>query len=119
MIDITFDTEIDLLGLYPSSESVLLRAVDDDKKKKIFKKIVGYVLAYNTIPTALIGSELYKNTTYATNLTLSDGSLGGEALRLRIDGVRSFIRPSVNIFSSIVNSIVTKNGMRSWIWLRR
>lgn len=82
---------------------------DDDKKKAFFKKIIAAVLAYHTVPAFLPGPKLFANTTYATNLTLPDGSLGGEALRLKVDGHFPF-PAAVNLFSKIVRPVFTANG---------
>lgn len=80
----------------------------DHGEKKLFKKIIGYLLRYNTMMSSLPIHKLHENTTYATNLTLPDGSLGGEALRVRIDGL---LQPSINFVSRIVRSISASNGM--------
>ncbi|EIN07633.1 hypothetical protein PUNSTDRAFT_45170 [Punctularia strigosozonata HHB-11173 SS5] len=83
-------------------------SVADDERKKLFKQIIGYLIRYNTIMASLPVHKLHENTTYATNLTLPDGSLGGEALRVRVDGI---LQPSINFFSRVVRSVVVSNGI--------
>ncbi|KAL6309175.1 FAS1 domain-containing protein [Sparassis latifolia] len=76
-------------------------------------KIIRAVLLYHILPAALPTNELAKNTTRATNLTLSDGSLGGEPLRVRVS-YASRIAPilAVNVYAKIVKGdISAANGI--------
>ncbi|KAI0637277.1 hypothetical protein C8Q77DRAFT_1155122 [Trametes polyzona] len=88
---------------------------DDKDRKAIFKAILKAILKYETLPKALPVVELGKNVTYATSLTLPDGSLDGEPLRVRVGarpGLRSPVNVDVNVVSRVVwGDIKTKNGL--------
>lgn len=115
---------MDLPGIHVNHEQEtmeiihdLLRvAPGDDKehRREIFKKIVTAVLSYYIIPSSLPISELSRNNTWATRLSLNDGSLDGEALRLRIAPSPGRLIPltlSVNVFSNIIKpNTFTSNG---------
>ncbi|KAI0807075.1 FAS1 domain-containing protein [Fomes fomentarius] len=53
---------------------------DGDKLKKILQ----YILSYQILPSNQPTSELAKNLTHPTSLKLSDGSLDGKPLRIRV-----------------------------------
>lgn len=53
---------------------------DGDKLKKMLK----YILSYQILPSHQPSSELAKNLTHPTSLKLSDGSLDGKPLRVRV-----------------------------------
>jgi uncharacterized surface protein with fasciclin (FAS1) repeats len=60
---------------------------DDERKKrwrKIIRKIIGAVITYHVLPQEVDWPGLLVNSTYATNLTLHDGSLDGEPLRIHV-----------------------------------
>lgn len=87
----------------------------DGKDRKAFlKAVLKAILKYETLPSALPISELVKNVTYATSLTLPDGSLDGEALRIRVGSGPGLFSPhvDVNVISRILWSIKTANGER-------
>lgn len=86
---------------------------DDDHKKKVIKKIIRAVLSYHILPTALPAAELGKNLTHPTSLKLKDGSLDGQALRIRVAVTPKPFRPviTVNMFAKVVlPDIKAKNG---------
>lgn len=88
---------------------------DDDKerKKKIIKKILTAVLKYHILSEELPAKELAKNSTFATALTLGDGSLHSEPLRLRVEQPPRLLKPtlSLNFYASVIFADVkTKNG---------
>lgn len=84
----------------------------EDKRRKIIQRIVGAILSYHVLPTAHDVVELASNTTHATNLTLQDGSLDGNSLRLRIGSTFGRSGLSVNLFSKITGpEVFTSNGV--------
>lgn len=85
---------------------------DKDHRKKFIEVIVRAILAYHILPQGFELDQLTQNTTFATNLTIPDGALDQEPLRIRV-GVKA-IPPSVNInlFSTVVKpDLRTKNGV--------
>jgi hypothetical protein len=88
---------------------------DDDKKerrRKIIKLIVGAVLSYHVIPQPFDAISLGQNSTHATNLTLPEGSLDGEPLRVRVGRAPFSPALSINLFSRVVGpEILTSNGI--------
>jgi uncharacterized surface protein with fasciclin (FAS1) repeats len=108
--------ELPLVDLLREVDSLDAMDDDDDEKKerrrKIIKYIVGAVLSYHVLPQPLNAAALSQNTTYATNLTLPEGSLDGQALRLRISSAPFSPVLNVNLFSKIVGSeVLTGNGV--------
>lgn len=99
---------------FASLEGLLDRSDDDnDHKKEVIKSIIRAVLSYHILPAALPAAELAKNLTHPTSLKLKDGSLDGQALRVRIAVVPKPLRPAifVNYFAKvIVPDIKAKNG---------
>ena len=99
-------------------DSQLLDSSDDDdedkeRKHRIIKKILTAVLKYHILPDELAAKELAKNTTFATALTLGDGSFNSEPLRLRVEQPPRLFKPtlSLNFYSKVVFADVkTKNG---------
>lgn len=86
---------------------------DDDKKKEIFKAIVTAILSYHILPEYLTVDDLSKNSTFATSLTINDGSLDGNAQRIRVLTYPRVIQPLliVNFRSKIiVPDVKAKNG---------
>ncbi|KAH7927713.1 FAS1 domain-containing protein [Leucogyrophana mollusca] len=59
---------------------------DDDKehRKQALARIIRGILAYHILPEKLESAQLVENNTYATNLTLKDGSLDYEPLRISV-----------------------------------
>ncbi len=98
-------------------ESLLDQSEDDDKhKREIIKKIIRAVLSYHILPTALPAGELAKNLTHPTSLKLKDGSLDGQALRVRVAAVPKLLHPVllVNFYARVVlPDIKAKNGQSS------
>lgn len=71
------------------------------------------VLKYHILSEELPAKELAKNSTFATALTLGDGSLHSEPLRLRIEQPPRLFKPtlSLNFYASVIFADVkTKNG---------
>ncbi|KAL1947525.1 hypothetical protein VTO73DRAFT_13249 [Trametes versicolor] len=105
----------DVLDALAAAEGLVqVQEGKDDKDRKAFlKAILKAILKYETLPTAIPLSELSKNVTYATSLTLSDGSLDGEALRIRVGSGPGLFSPhvDVNVVSRILWSIKTANGL--------
>lgn len=92
--------------------SSLDNKVDKKKHKKILIWILRAILAYHILPAPLDVNKLSENTTYATNLTLPDGSLDGQPLRIRVD--RSLLPPStkINLLTKVVRpNIGSVNGL--------
>ncbi|KAI0688757.1 FAS1 domain-containing protein [Cytidiella melzeri] len=88
---------------------------DEEKehKKRILKKVVSAVLKYHIIGAELRSSDLGKNTTFPSSLTLGEGSLDGQELRIRVDQYK-LIPPSltVNLYARIIfTDVETKNGI--------
>ncbi|PCH38302.1 hypothetical protein WOLCODRAFT_149244 [Wolfiporia cocos MD-104 SS10] len=70
------------------------------------------ILLYHILPFAQSSAELARNATYATNLTLEDGSLDGEPLRIRVSKRHGLHGLSINLHSEIVRTgIQTSNGV--------
>lgn len=94
------------------AESLEYSTLDDsDKRKEFFKKIVTAILSYHILPSPLAVHQLTENTTYATNLSLSDGSLGGQPLRINVHS--SVLPPSlsINLYSKVLrHDIRATNG---------
>jgi uncharacterized surface protein with fasciclin (FAS1) repeats len=90
--------------------------VDDDpdkeRRKKIIKILVRAILAYHVLPQGLDASQLTRNTTYATNLTIPDGALDKEALRIRVTTSKVFPAIKINLLATVVKSdIGAANGI--------
>ncbi|KAK7693118.1 hypothetical protein QCA50_002684 [Cerrena zonata] len=87
----------------------------DDKKKEIFKKIATTLLSYHILPEYLTVDDLSKNTTFATSLTINDGSLDGHAQRIRVASFPKFFQPPtvlINLLSKvIVPDVKAQNGI--------
>ncbi|KZP29961.1 FAS1 domain-containing protein [Athelia psychrophila] len=89
---------------------------DDDEKKerrrKIIKLIVRAILEYHILPQATDLGALLANTTHATNLTIPDGALDEEALRIRVGATLVPPAVRVNFYSTVVQpNVVAKNGV--------
>ncbi|OCH95262.1 FAS1 domain-containing protein [Obba rivulosa] len=112
------DSELDLFAAADSLFKYVHDSDDDDKKekrKKILKAIIKAILSYHIIPSgSLPAAELVKNSTYATHLSLNDGSLDGKAFRLRIAPTPKIVALtlSVNIYAKVVKpDIKASNGI--------
>ncbi|KAL4065437.1 FAS1 domain-containing protein [Scleroderma yunnanense] len=83
-----------------------------EDRKRCFARIVRGILAYHILPERYSSHELLENSTYATNLTLKDGSMDYQPLRLTVE--RSIVPPGlkVNMHSFITaRNIEAKNGV--------
>ncbi|THH15884.1 hypothetical protein EW146_g4667 [Bondarzewia mesenterica] len=95
---------------------------DDDHKKhrkEVLKKIVRAVLLYHVLPEGFDSKSLAINATHGTKLSLSDESLNGQPLRLRVASGPPIWHGTliVNFYAKIVKADVSaKNGtFRSFI----
>ncbi|RDX45422.1 hypothetical protein OH76DRAFT_1559064 [Lentinus brumalis] len=77
------------------------------------KNFLKLVLLYQTLPSRLPTSELAKNLTHPTSLTVNDGSLDGEPFRVRVGRAPGLLpHLGVNLFSKIIRpNIPTANGL--------
>ncbi|KII88874.1 hypothetical protein PLICRDRAFT_175133 [Plicaturopsis crispa FD-325 SS-3] len=83
----------------------------DSTDREELQKLLTAVLAYHVIPQSLDLHQLGENTTYSTSLTLHDGSLDGQPLRLRVKMRGPHHRGSVNTFSKLLHdNVKTNNG---------
>jgi len=79
---------------------------DDDKKKKerekIFKFILGEILAYHGLPQSVAATELAGNSTVSSALFPKFGANDGEPLRIHVE--KKLIPPSVelNFYAKVV-----------------
>ncbi|KAI0822649.1 hypothetical protein BC628DRAFT_654431 [Trametes gibbosa] len=108
----------DFLNVLDAAEGLVQLTDGRNKKdrKAFLKAILKAILTYETLPTALLASELGKNVTFATSLTLPDGSLDGEALRIRVSSSPALLPHHVGLDVNVVSKIVwsdiqTKNGL--------
>lgn len=79
----------------------------------MIKKFITYIFLYQILPDNQGVSELGKNNTWATSLTLPDGSNGGKPLRLRV-ARDNMLSPQlhVNVATKIVvPNLPASNGM--------
>ncbi|KZS99281.1 FAS1 domain-containing protein [Sistotremastrum niveocremeum HHB9708] len=84
----------------------------DKNKTEILKKIVHAILQYHILPTSVNTTVFAVNSTYATNLTLKDGSNGGEPLRLKVSGAVFGFGGVINYYSVILKSnLKASNGL--------
>ncbi|OSD02770.1 hypothetical protein PYCCODRAFT_1477418 [Trametes coccinea BRFM310] len=107
----------DVVGILSTAEGIVDLGTDksDKDKKEIIKAILKAVFKYETLRVAYNSSQLASNVTYPTALTLRDGSLDGEPLRVRIGThpkpFPDFQGVNVNVISHIVHpNIKTANG---------
>ncbi|KAI9056677.1 hypothetical protein FKP32DRAFT_1607820 [Trametes sanguinea] len=111
------DSDDDVLGILSAAEGIVDLGNDksDKDKKEIIKAILKAVFTYETLRVAYNSSQLASNVTYPTALTLPDGSLDGEPLRVRI-GTHPTLFPNfqgvnVNVISHIIQpNVKTANG---------
>jgi hypothetical protein len=93
-------------------EHTLMDNPDQERRKKFIRILVKAILHYHIIPKGTDVVSLTHNTTYATNLVLSDNALDKQALRVRVS--TKLIPPSIqiNFFSTVVRpNIGAKNGI--------
>jgi hypothetical protein len=72
---------------------------DKDHRKEALGRIIRGILAYHILPEKLDSAALVQNSTYATNLTLKDGSLDHQPLRLSIQG--TIVPPRLRINTAV------------------
>ncbi|KAL0947253.1 hypothetical protein HGRIS_013374 [Hohenbuehelia grisea] len=85
---------------------------DKDKKRKFLKKLLHAILSYHILPGGYNEEELAQNTTFATSLSLSDGSLDGQPLRVRVGTFGITKRTSINLYSFVVGpETLATNGV--------
>lgn len=75
---------------------------DKDHRKEALGRIIRGILAYHILPEKLDSAALVQNSTYATNLTLKDGSMDYQPLRL---SVQSTIVPPRLRINTVVDVI--------------
>lgn len=83
------------------------------------RKILEYILLYETLPSRFTASDLSKNATFATSLTLPDGSFDSQPLRVRASpglGPRSL---HLNLFVSVVKGDVPAANGESTVQTER
>ncbi|EGO21667.1 hypothetical protein SERLADRAFT_396828 [Serpula lacrymans var. lacrymans S7.9] len=89
--------------------------LDDDEKehrKKVIARIVRGILAYHILPEKTPYPKLLEYSTFQTNLTLKDGSLDYEPLRISVQSRNTPPRVQVNIVSEIIRpDVAAKNGV--------
>ncbi|KAG2158046.1 uncharacterized protein EDB93DRAFT_741764 [Suillus bovinus] len=73
-----------------------------DHRKEALGRIIRGILAYHILPEKLDSTALVQNSTYATNLTLKDGSMNYQPLRL---SVQSTIVPPRLRINTVVDVI--------------
>lgn len=89
---------------------------DKDHRKEALGRIIRGILAYHILPEKLDSAALVQNSTYATNLTLKDGSMDYQPLRLsvqstivpprlRINTVVDVIRRDIEASNGVIHSI--------------
>ncbi|KAG0706402.1 hypothetical protein DFH29DRAFT_902154 [Suillus ampliporus] len=89
---------------------------DKDHRKDALGRIIRGILAYHILPEKLDSAALVQNSTYATNLTLKDGSMDYQPLRLtvqstvvpprlRINTVVDVIRRDVEASNGVIHGI--------------
>lgn len=98
--DITYDLghlvlQVEELDNIPESR-------DKDHRKEALARIIRAILAYHILPKKLDSTALVQNSTYATNLTLNDGSMDYQPLRL---SVQSTIVPPRLRINTVVDVI--------------
>ncbi|KIJ69613.1 hypothetical protein HYDPIDRAFT_36640 [Hydnomerulius pinastri MD-312] len=85
---------------------------DKDHCKEALGRIIRGILAYHILPGKYESSDLVQNSTFATNLTLKDGSMDYEPLRLTVLGTNVPPRLRINTFVKVTKSdIEAKNGV--------
>ncbi|KAH7906233.1 hypothetical protein BJ138DRAFT_1223351 [Hygrophoropsis aurantiaca] len=87
---------------------------DDDKKhrKEVLARIIRGILAYHILPEKLESTQLVENNTYATNLTLKDGSFDYEPLRISVQSTTVPPRLRINQIVDVTKrDIGASNGV--------
>ncbi|KAG9318311.1 hypothetical protein JVU11DRAFT_396 [Chiua virens] len=87
---------------------------DKDKHKEALAHIIDQIVAYHILPESYEAADLIQNSTYATNLTLADGSTDYKPLRMSV--------PSTSIpphFNLRINMFVEGDEARYYSQKRR
>ncbi|KAF9228607.1 FAS1 domain-containing protein [Gyrodon lividus] len=85
---------------------------DKEKRKETIGRIVRGILAYHILPEKYEAADLVQNSTYATNLTLKDGSMDYQPLRLSVSRASVPPRLRINTFVEVTKKdIEAKNGV--------
>lgn len=88
---------------------------DKEKRKEALASIIHKVAGYHILPESYETADLVQNSTYATNLTLNDGSMDWEPLRLSILSTSVPPRLRINVFVEVTKKdIKAKNGERNF-----
>lgn len=110
-------SSLDLSEIISGIEELEASLVDDDdpdkeRRKKFIRILVRAILAYHILPHGLDGRQLIQNTTYATNLTIPDGALDKEPLRIRVGASKLLPAIKINFLVTVVKpDIGAKNGI--------
>lgn len=87
-----------------------------EKRKEALARIVQKIFAYHILPESYQTADLIQNSTYATNLTLEDGSMDSKPLRLSILGTSIPPRLRINMLVDVMKGdIKAKNGERDFL----
>lgn len=85
---------------------------DKDHRKEALGRIIRGILAYHILPEKLDSAALVQNSTYATNLTLKDGSMDYQPLRLSVQSTIVPPRLRINTVVDIIErDIEASNGV--------
>jgi hypothetical protein len=84
---------------------------DKDHRKEALARIIRGILAYHILPEKLDSAALVQNSTYATNLTLKDGSMDYQPLRLSVQSTIVPPRLRINTVVDVIRrDIEASNG---------
>lgn len=84
---------------------------DKDHRKEALGRIVRGILAYHILPEEYDSATLVQNSTYATNLTLKDGSMDHQPLRLSVQSTVVPPRLRINkVVDVIKRDTIASNG---------
>ncbi|KAG1749135.1 uncharacterized protein EDB91DRAFT_835831 [Suillus paluster] len=85
---------------------------DKDHRKEALGRIIRGILAYHILPEKLDSAGLVQNSTYATNLTLKDGSMDYQPLRLTVQSTVVPPRLRINtVVDVITRDVEASNGV--------
>lgn len=111
-------SSFDLSEIFSEIEEFEASLVDDEndpdkeRRKKFIRILVRAILAYHILPQGLDAPQLARNTTYATNLTVPDGALDKEPLRIRVASSKLFPVIKINVLATVIKpDIGAKNGI--------
>jgi len=88
---------------------------DDEKKKRIFKFILGEILKYHGLPQALSATELANNKTVATALYPKFGANDGQPLRIHLE--KKALPPSLelNFYAKVVATHSDRKAINGYL----